>query len=160
MRLLFSASSLCALLCLSHLGLCTPGFPAAIKAHLGMAEPPPCTLCHGSLEGGGPVTTAFGQALQTRGLAAGNNGSLTSALDQLEADGVDSNGNGQTDVADLKAGIDPSLPGDQPLNQAPAQEFGCIGQLAPGSLSGTGAALTGVALCALWWLKRRGGRLR
>jgi hypothetical protein len=157
MKTILGISTFATFTLFAHLGFCTPGFPSAIKSHLGLAETPPCTLCHASLSGGGSVVTPFGQALLERGLVAGNSGSLNKALDQLQADAVDSNGNGQTDIEDLKAGVEPSKQGDLALNQAPTEEYGCVGQIAPGSFSGSRVAVTGSAaiLFALWRRRQR-----
>ena len=70
--------------------LATPGFPGTIRSYLGLSYQPPCTLCHRSVQGGGPVVTLFGASLLARGLQANNDSSLTSALDRLVGDGVDS----------------------------------------------------------------------
>ena len=107
-------------------------FPADIQNHLQAPAVLPCTLCHQSPQGGDAVVTAFGQALKAEGLAGlGDTAALTAALDALEADGTDSDGDGSGDVAELRAGRDPNVDdgdvdgggGDGP--PVPAYGFGC-----------------------------------
>lgn len=101
----------------------SPTFPDEIQQHLGLSYSPACSLCHaGGVTGFGTVTTPFGKAMRARGLTAGSITSLDAALDQMAADRVDSNGDGVTDIEELKAGTDPNAnaPG-----AAPPPEFGC-----------------------------------
>jgi hypothetical protein len=87
----------------------TPTFPDAIQRALTAAQAPPCAICHaGGVTGRGTVTTAFGQAIRARGLVANDETSLGKALAQMEADRVDSNGDGVLDVDELRAGEDPN----------------------------------------------------
>ena len=62
----------------SSLVLATPTFPATIRSHLALDYQPPCTLCHASVSGGGPVVTPVGSSLLQRGLAS-NNAALQAA---------------------------------------------------------------------------------
>jgi hypothetical protein len=129
--------------------LATPGFPAAIRSHLGLDYQPPCTLCHRSAQGGGPVVTQFGTALLDRGLRAGSDSSLTNALDQLVSDGVDSDADGIADVDELLAGSDPnSASPSASLSNAPAISHGCVGRIAPSGAVGW-PALAGFATFVL-----------
>lgn len=71
--------------------------------------PQSCSLCHtGGITGAGTVNTPFGTALRMRGLTSGNVNALNTALDTLETDGVDSDGDSVTDIDELKAGTDPN----------------------------------------------------
>lgn len=81
-----------------------------IQNKYGIDYPPQsCSLCHtGGITGAGTVNTLFGTALRMRGLVSGNVNALTTALDTLEADGVDSDGDDVTDIDELKAGTDPN----------------------------------------------------
>jgi len=111
------------------MGLASPSalaseiFPGTIQQHLSLTYSPPCSLCHaGGVTGFGTVTTPFGAAMRARGLVARDTNSLASALDKMAAEGVDSNGDGVTDIDELKAGTDPNAgaPG-----AVPPPEFGC-----------------------------------
>ncbi|MGC4064616.1 MAG: hypothetical protein QM784_08225 [Polyangiaceae bacterium] len=105
--------------------LARPQFPAAIQDHLGLAQTPSCTLCHGSTAGGGPVVQPFGKAMLAAGLSgASSDQEVAAALDQLERDGTDSNGDGVSDIDSLKMepALDPN-PGGEPI------KYGCGGQI-------------------------------
>jgi hypothetical protein len=119
--------------------LATPGFPGTIRAHLGLSYQPPCTLCHRSVQGGGPVVTLFGASLLERGLQAGSDSSLTSALDRL------------------LAGTDPSSASASRIADKPTLSHGCVGRIAPTGSVGW-PALVGVATFVL--LVRRSRRRR
>jgi hypothetical protein len=131
-------------------------FPGEIRAHLGLNYLPPCSLCHASASGGGPVVTAFGVAIQQRGLSTADLTSIDRALDRLAADQVDSNHNGVTDVQDLKNGIDPNDPGNLPLT-GPTPEYGCA-VAAARSMDILSMAWASVGALSLLLWSRRGRR--
>jgi hypothetical protein len=102
-----------------------PSFPGQIQQHLGLSYTPGCILCHGSNQGGGPVSQPFGQAMLAAGLTSAGGDSLNAALDKLAADGTDSNGDGIADIEGLKGGTAPTA-------NKPPVEYGCGGgQIAP-----------------------------
>jgi hypothetical protein len=111
--------------------LATPEFPGTIRSHFGLDYQPPCTLCHRSAQGGGPVVTPFGASLLARGLRAGDDSSLASALDRLVSDGVDSDGDGVEDVDELLAGSDPNSASASSISDKPTLSHGCVGRIAP-----------------------------
>lgn len=86
-------------------------YPSRIRSDLGLSYTPQCTLCHRTNSGGrGTVTTPFGKTtMSPYGLGAGSTSKLDSVLQQMEADGVDSDGDGVGDIAELRAGTDPNV---------------------------------------------------
>lgn len=96
-----------------------PTFPDEIQAHLQLSSPPSCNLCHGSVTGGGPVSQPFGQAMLAAGLNVTGGSTLTEALDQMDAEDTDSNGDNVPDIDSLRAGREPTA-GKPPV------EYGCV----------------------------------
>lgn len=124
-----------------------PNFPSQIQQHLGLNQEPTCLVCHGSKQGGGPVTQPFGLAMLNAGLTSSGNASLTGALDKLAADKTDSNGDGIPDIEGLKQGVEPIASKD-PI------EYGCGGNtIAAGKLHSAPASL--LALLTIGLLIRR-----
>ncbi len=130
--------------------LATPNFPGVIQQQLGLAQPPPCTICHATNAGGlGTVVKPFGIYLQSRGLVPFDDASLRNALMADIAERHSSSG-GLTDVDALRAGQDPN--GVQASNLVPA--YGCS------SAGSTVDLLTLYALGAWLLLRSRGSNLR
>ncbi len=87
----------------------SPSFPAVMQDTAGMSCTPSCIVCHATASGGaGTASQPIISALFARGLVPGADDSLVSALDQLDADAVDTDGDGQTDLDALAAGADPN----------------------------------------------------
>ncbi len=103
-------------------------FPAEIQKHLNLSYTPPCTLCHATLAGGGPIATKFGQSMVAAGLTV-NIATLDPALDTLNTNKTDSDGDGTPDIQALQAGIDPSTG-----VSAPAERYGCGARISTGSV--------------------------
>lgn len=147
----------------------TPNFPPAIARDLSIASPPDCSICHddGDRGGLGTVNTPFGKNMRARGLVAFDTGSLTSALEQMKAQKVDSAGDCLDDVDELELGHDPNVPdadggcgdGGAMVTQTPESEsptYGCVGSVAAPSSSGTAPFLAGLtALVGLVLGRRR-----
>lgn len=124
-------------------------FPGAIATHVSGPRPS-CTVCHATNAGGsGTVTQATGIALKAEGLVSSDTDALNAALDALETAGTDSDGGGEGDVAELRAGTDPndgtddgSDPGTTPTDTL-KYGFGCA------QVGAAGLAPVVVALLAL-----------
>lgn len=167
-----------ALLPLLSLLLLAPGarasttFPEALRKQLGLAEivgpAPGCQLCHRDDAGGlKTATKPLGRALLAAGAQGGSVPSLLDALQSLEQNGSDSDGDGLPDVTELRAGTSPNVfdaveggagasgAGDMPCPVIlPLPETGC--GFAPRSAPGGWLSASGVALLAL--VRRRRGR--
>ena len=92
--------------------LASKEYPADIKAALSACATPQCTICHSTAKGGaGTATEPFSITMQNAGLTGSSNAaSLQSALQTVEQQSSDSDGDGVTDVAELAQGSDPSNP--------------------------------------------------
>ena len=92
--------------------LASKEYPADMQAALSACATPPCTICHSTAKGGaGTATKPFAITMQNAGLTGSSNAaSLQSALQTVEQQGSDSDGDGVTDVAELAQGSDPSNP--------------------------------------------------
>lgn len=119
----------------------TANFPAALATASG-GPAPGCDVCHQGTQAKGTVTTPFGKAMRERGLVAYDETSLQAAWTQMN--GVDSDGDGVTDIDEIKAGKSPNV---SEKSAVVLPEYGCVA--APGGFS--------VGLTALWaaWLSRR-----
>lgn len=92
-------------------------YPDGIKSHLGLSAivvpaAPHCTLCHTNGSAGGPtVNTPFGTSMRQAGglVGGGNTTKLNAALDALATAKTDSDGDGVSDIDELKAGTDPNV---------------------------------------------------
>ncbi len=154
-RAIIASVALLAGLLVSNAAHATPGVPDAIQQYLGTPGPPPCSICHvDGVTQAGTVNTPFGIAMRQRGLVPYDVNSLHAALDQMAADRVDSNGNGVTDIDELKAGKDPNA--GAPSVKQPV--YGCVGSVARHAPS-PGEPLSGflfvVAAAALFAMRRR-----
>jgi hypothetical protein len=124
--------------------LATANFPSAIESELGAACRVPCTVCHATNAGGsGTVTRAFGIAMKDRGLVGSDTAALADALAQMDADGVDSDGDGVLDTQALADGLDPN--DGSGLCGALLPTYGCFG----------GGSAAAVALMAPLVARRR-----
>lgn len=104
--------TLLALTLCSTAALASADYPGEIQTKYGLASPPlqSCALCHtNGITGSGTVNTPIGLALRSRGLMSGDAATLRMALDTLETDMVDSDGDGVIDVEELRAGTNPNV---------------------------------------------------
>ncbi len=137
----------------------TPDFPGVIQQDVGSADPPACTICHNTPLGGfGTVTTAFGVYMRSRGLVAGDEASLRSALAAARAEKHDSNGDAISDIDALKGGKDPNaVVGTE---GEPPEAYGCIGRVATRGSGPSDAWLALPALAVLGLARRRRAPVR
>ena len=120
------------LLFVSTTSFASTDFPTAIEQHLSLDAVPSCTLCHTNTPGqAGTVTQPFGVNLRENYQVIPRNiALLQSALDDVEANGDDSDGDGVGDIQELRDGTDPnvdnSVPGpEQPETITPEYGFFC-----------------------------------
>ena len=107
---LAAACSALVLLVASVPALASPTFPADIRSHVGTPKTPACSLCHDGTPGIGTATSPFAASMKMRGLVANDVGSLNAALDALDCEKTDSDGDGVPDIDELRRGWDPNLP--------------------------------------------------
>jgi hypothetical protein len=72
---------------------------------------PQCSICHESVQGGGPADQPFAKSLRRMGKLEGPD-AIKYAVDQLEQQNVDSDGDGVGDIAEIRAGKDPNYARD------------------------------------------------
>lgn len=131
------------------------GYPLEVRDHLSLGYAPPCSLCHAKGNpGGGTVVTPFGWSMRARGLVVEDNDSVHKALDSLKADNVDSDGDGQSDIAELSASTDPNSSGPVPFPNGEQPGYGCGGHAPDPNERGEGA-IPPLAIAALYFLRRK-----
>lgn len=123
----------------------SPTYPGELQALLDMPCVPQCTLCHRDNNGGrGTVVTPFGQAMRQAGLVYKRPDLIQPALDKLQQEGVDSDGDGVGDVDELRQGRNPNQPGEGVL----CVKYGCGASVAPDANAGIeNVAAVALALC-------------
>lgn len=128
----------------------TPNFPGVIEDTLSATAAPECAICHtsGRVGGRGTVNTPFGAAMRARGLVLYDEASLKTALDKMEADGLDSDGDGTIDVDAVRMGKNPNPPSDVPT-------YGCVGRVAPAAPTDSSLAALGMLVLAAAIIRRR-----
>ncbi len=157
-RWLGSAALFSGALLLGTPALASSSYPADMRSHLGLSSTPACTICHEGSPGYGTVTTPFGATAKgTYGLVAQDTGKLESVLDAMANDKVDSDGDGVSDIDELKSGANPNAAGGVTAVEKPELIYGCQARIAgdrPAFGAPFGAFLT-VALAAGWARRRR-----
>lgn len=146
---------LCLLALLPVPALATAGFPPLLRSSLSLSADPDCSVCHqGGITVASTVTTPFGVSMKSSGLKKNDDASLTAALAAITTAKTDSDGDGVSDVDELKAGTDPNKGAvamtDGGVVEDNTIRYGCFAQAAPQF------ALTGLpTLAALLLLRRR-----
>jgi hypothetical protein len=154
-RLTLGLLALCSLLW-SSLAQAKPEFPNEVRSVLGLSYDVPCSVCHiEGNTGGSTAITPFALSLRARGLTDTTQ-SLSSALNQLETDAVDSDGDGVSDVDELKAGTDPNSSTNTSIVNDQEPGYGCGGS-APHGRSGPAVASASALALAWFALRRRRG---
>lgn len=128
-------------------------FPRQIARHLGNAPEPHCGTCHEyGKTGSDTLVTPFAWAMRARGLTGERD--LLTALDRVATDEVDSDGDGTTDVAELRAGTDPNSSSSAPGNKSDAQ-LGCAVAAASAADRSTALGLVVAGMIGLVIRRRR-----
>lgn len=137
---------------LTRPAMASPTFPDAIRGELSLGTSLACTICHNTPSGGfGTATTPFASYLRSRGLKAADVDSLRNALRAADAERHDSDGDGVSDIEQLKGGRDPNV---GPSEAEPPPAFGCGAHIEPVQepSGGVGALLS---LACVWVVRRR-----
>lgn len=132
-------------------------YPAALRAATGAPCPPPCTVCHLTMNGGsGTAVKPFAEAMIQAGLDGEDESLVETAVETLEKKSpkVDSDEDGVDDLAELAAGRDPNLTGAGDLC---GPEYGCGARVEPNGPVNSGplALALGLALVLAARLRRR-----
>jgi hypothetical protein len=154
----------------------SPGYPAAIKADLGLTYDlgtSHCTICHRDNRGGAmTVVQPFGVKLYGLGLRQERPDLLMSTLMTLETTQSDVDCDGTFDITQLRNGRDPNPPGEYIDGSGKmwtkpdpgcgdSVEFGCGARLArgPARWEGAAAILVGIGLAGARRMRRKRSRL-
>jgi hypothetical protein len=138
----------------------TPDYPNAIKSDLGLAAGWPtrqCAICHkNNNQVASSVVTPFALSMKAKGMVSYNQTSLLTALRALDDAGTDSDGDGCSDLQELRTDDDPNVVScgvdGGTTGGLPAPRYGCGAEVVPGLM----AALAVVALVRV--LRRRAPR--
>jgi len=126
-------------------------FPSEMQADVPLTYEVPCSVCHikGNTGAATPITP-FALSLRARGLT-GQSNTLKSALLRAGSDGVDSDGDGVSDIQELVNGTDPNSSANSSIVDDQEPGYGC-GGTAP---KGRAASGLSSAVAAIWLLLRR-----
>jgi hypothetical protein len=118
--------TLALLVCGAGAAAASEEYPSIVAAQLSLPYVPACSLCHvGGKTGAGTARTPFGWSMRARGLKSGDVALVAPALDALQRDRVDSDGDGVEDVRELLAGTDPNVAGGSSFALRADPAYGC-----------------------------------
>jgi hypothetical protein len=121
----------------------TPRLPAEVRSDLALSYTPQCSLCHlRGNTGAGTEQTPF--VLSARALGFdGNQRTLGTVLQQMQALKIDSDSDGVSDIEELIRGTDPNVYGPVPFSTETDPSYGCtsIGVAGLGGLLALGVVL-------------------
>jgi len=133
-------------------------FPAEIATDLVLSYQPACSLCHvKGNTGPGTANTPVALSMKARGLQSGGRSSVSSSLAALDSDRVDSDGDGVTDVDELRMGTDPNSPEPTPFAGRVDPAYGCSVGRSHGRTDER--ELIAMAAASVVWLLRRRRKL-
>ncbi len=116
-----------ALVAMTGVALARPEFPESLQKATGSPCVPQCSVCHESVNGGGPADQPFAKSLGDYGGYEGSD-AIQAGIDGLKQDNVDSDGDGVGDVEEFRRGTDPNYAGDALLC---LPDVGCGAHVAP-----------------------------
>ncbi len=112
---------LLAMLALPSRARASPAFPSVVKEVVGVSAG--CATCHVESDAEPGKLTLFGASLSSRGAVAKDENALRAALDRLRSDRFDSDGDGTSDIDEIRRSSDPNVP-DRPLTEPIAISYG------------------------------------
>lgn len=99
-------------------------YPEVVRTSYALAAPPDCSLCHIGPQAESTAATPFAQALKARGVGGGDTSKLTTVLQAIANDRVDSDNDSVSDADEIKAGTNPNV-GNATATTPSAPTFGC-----------------------------------
>jgi hypothetical protein len=141
--------------------LASESFPDAIKTALAIPGPKPdCIICHDTEAGGaGTVNRAFGIKAKNYGLTSGDTIMLASVLAKMRDAKDDSDGDGMSDIDEIKVGRNPNINDltGKSAEEYPPPVYGCQTSRSRDRMArgNGGMAMATAALLLVQWLRSR-----
>lgn len=159
--LIRSTCSLAVALSLAPRASASPSYPSLMRRTLELECAPSCLTCH-TVEAGGFATANTPLGINLRRMFKAeccDDDGLVRILGELEAAATDSDKDGTSDVAEMKAGTDPNDP--EPAAELacePNADSGCSAARAANTAIPASAWLIVASACALLCFRRRARR--